>query len=81
MLSDSVLTKIAKSQSTTVQRVILAWLLAKNVVVVPRPGNVEHLTDNYSAQTLKLSPKEIDEIDALDRNKPYALYCEQWNVV
>ncbi|MFO1183770.1 MAG: aldo/keto reductase [Bauldia sp.] len=54
----------AKRHSATAAQIALAWLLARSPVTLPIPGttSLEHLDENWNAQTVHLSPNEIEAI-------------------
>jgi aryl-alcohol dehydrogenase-like predicted oxidoreductase len=61
------LADFARDRGATAAQVALAWLLAKDPGVIPIPGTkrVRYLTENAAAASLRLSPAEVDELDAL----------------
>jgi len=71
VFESQVLRKIADAVDQTVTGVILAWLIKKNIAVIPRSTNPEHIAANayfleqgYADEIL--SPEQIARIDALD---------------
>jgi pyridoxine 4-dehydrogenase len=44
----------------------LAWLLARSPVMLPIPGtaSVEHLEENVAAQSIELTPEEVERLEA-----------------
>ncbi|ELY93185.1 aldo/keto reductase [Natrialba chahannaoensis JCM 10990] len=61
---------IAEAHDTTPEAVCLAWLLAKDgVVMIPKSSSVDHLRANLEAQELNLSLDERERIDAIDRTE------------
>lgn len=64
------LVDIAAKHGATAAQVSLAWLLAKeNVVVVPKSTTEAHIRENYAAQQLALDKDDIARIDAIDRTE------------
>lgn len=65
----SALRASARKYQASSAQIALAWLLARSNVMLPIPGttSIAHLEDNWNAQTIRLSPKEIDEIGKLAR--------------
>jgi diketogulonate reductase-like aldo/keto reductase len=51
--------ELAKAHNCTGEEVILAWLLAKNLIVIPRSSNPKHIDSNYHSLELNLSADEI----------------------
>lgn len=59
------LTEIAKEKAATNAQIALAWLLAQKPWIVPIPGTTKlhRLTENLGGAEVKLSAKDINEID------------------
>lgn len=55
--------QIAKAHDCTAEEVMLAWLMAKNLIVIPRSSNPKHIESNYRALELKLSADEITQLN------------------
>jgi 2,5-diketo-D-gluconate reductase B len=68
VLKDPVVTEIASRRGAGPSQVILAWLLQKGIVVIPKASSSEHLRANLEARDLELTAGEIAQIDALNRN-------------
>jgi aryl-alcohol dehydrogenase-like predicted oxidoreductase len=58
------LREIAERHRATARQVVLAWLLARSLAVLPIPGTgtVAHLEDNVAAVGLRLSAAEVDAL-------------------
>ena len=50
-------------------QVSLAWLLARDVIVMPASSKIERLRSNFAASKLALSDSEMAEIAALERGE------------
>ncbi|MGW1736824.1 aldo/keto reductase [Streptomyces sp. NPDC001999] len=59
------LRRIGENENATPSQVALAWLLAQKPWIVPIPGtrNLKHLHENLGALHVRLSPKDLREID------------------
>jgi 2,5-diketo-D-gluconate reductase B len=66
--ADPVLRRIAARHGATAAMVSLAWLLQNGMIVIPASSRREHMESNFRATSLRLAPKEMAEIDALDQN-------------
>ncbi len=66
------LLEVAKARSDKPAKVALAWLLHKNGVTAPIVGatKMTHLEDAIEAVDLKLTPEEIDKLEAPYRAHP-----------
>lgn len=60
-----ILTEFGRTRGMTAAQVALAWLLAKEPIIVPIPGTTKlaHLNENLMAAEMSLNPKEITEIE------------------
>ena len=63
----SVIGPIAHRHGASEAQIALAWQLQHSAVALPIPGttNVAHLEENLSAQSIRLSPEEVDSITNL----------------
>ena len=66
-LQSAGLTEVAAELETSVQKVALAWLLARspNILVIPGTSSVAHLRDNIEAASLRFAPKQKARLDGL----------------
>jgi aryl-alcohol dehydrogenase-like predicted oxidoreductase len=62
-----VIAPIAKSHNVSAARVALAWILSKSFVtsVIIGAKNLAQLQDNIAAAELKLSPQQLEQLDAV----------------
>jgi pyridoxine 4-dehydrogenase len=63
----AVLAPIAAAHGATAQQVALAWQLQGSPVALPIPGttSLAHLRQNLEAQSIVLSPREMQAIDSI----------------
>jgi diketogulonate reductase-like aldo/keto reductase len=59
------LKKIAAQKEISVHQLLLAWLLQQKVICIPKTGSLIHLKENLAAQTVKLTPEELKQLDQL----------------
>jgi aryl-alcohol dehydrogenase-like predicted oxidoreductase len=59
--------KFAKKRKVTVEALSLAWILARSPCIIPIPGtrSAEHLAVNAAASDIRLTKKDLAEIDKL----------------
>jgi aryl-alcohol dehydrogenase-like predicted oxidoreductase len=59
-----VLNRIAKAHSASSSQIALAWLLQRSPIMLPIPGtsSIEHLEQNVSAASLRLTNGEFEEL-------------------
>lgn len=75
LLGKRALSELAARRGVTPARLALAWLLAREpVMVIPKAGRPEHVRENRAALDLELTPEELAELDRAfpppDRAKP-----------
>jgi len=60
------LAKFGEPRRATPAQVSLAWLMAKKPFIVPIPGTgkADHLRENMGAVQMRLSPSDLDELEA-----------------
>ncbi len=57
---------LAKASSITPAQLALAWLLAKDdVIVIPKCSNVARVEENAAARDIKLTPTQLAELDKI----------------
>jgi diketogulonate reductase-like aldo/keto reductase len=65
LLHQRPLQTIAQARGVTPAQIALAWLLHQdNVIVIPKSSRIEHVEQNRAALDLKLSPEELNALDA-----------------
>jgi len=67
-LSDPRLAEVAKRSSATPAQTMLAWALAKGIVVIPKTTKRERMVENAGALDVRLSERDVEALDALDEN-------------
>ncbi|MDR0136158.1 aldo/keto reductase [Metabacillus idriensis] len=69
LLDDETLTAIAEKHGKSVAQVILRWDLQNEVVTIPKSVKEHRIYDNASIFDFELSPKEMEQIDGLNRDE------------
>ncbi len=64
---DPVLQRIGEKRGAAASQVALAWLLQRDIVVIPASANRDRLLSNFKAADLTLTQADMDEIAGLDR--------------
>jgi diketogulonate reductase-like aldo/keto reductase len=62
--TDPVLTNVGARHGATAAQVALAWLLARDVMVIPKAGTVAHVTENRASANLQLTVDDLQELEA-----------------
>jgi len=74
LLSNEVISSVAKAHSVSSAQVILRWHLQKGVVVIPGSSNPDHIQENTELYHFELTEAEMEQISALDRNEKHDWY-------
>ncbi|MCP1576478.1 2,5-diketo-D-gluconate reductase B [Herbaspirillum rubrisubalbicans] len=72
VMQDATLLEIASRHGVSAAQVALAWSLQQGFAVIPSSTRRENLAANLAAQTLRLSPAEMQAIAGLDRGERLA---------
>jgi aryl-alcohol dehydrogenase-like predicted oxidoreductase len=66
-LEAEALHRVAQRHGATVYQIALAWLLARSpaMLVIPGTSSVEHLEENVAAAEIRLSKKDVKELNNL----------------
>ncbi len=64
VFSDNRLQSLAETAGISVASVVIAWLLQKGLVVIPKATSLKHLQDNLAAEQLELPSGLLEEIDS-----------------
>jgi alcohol dehydrogenase (NADP+) len=67
LLSEPVISQIAAAHAASPAQVLLAWGIATGTAVIPKSVQRERLAANLAAAQLQLTPPELAQIAALDR--------------
>ncbi|OBQ51492.1 aldehyde oxidoreductase [Halodesulfovibrio spirochaetisodalis] len=65
LLTHPVINEIAEEHDATAAQVLLAWLMAIEVAVIPRSSSPERIQENFKATSLALTPLNIATIAEL----------------
>jgi 2,5-diketo-D-gluconate reductase B len=62
-------TAVAEKHDTNAAAVAVAWLRAKDIVVIPKASSRAHLVGNLRAGELELDDEDVARIDAIEREE------------
>lgn len=65
-LSIPLIAQLAEKYEKTPSQVILNWLAAKDMVIIPRSSNPARIAENFAALDFELEPSDIEQIEGLD---------------
>jgi diketogulonate reductase-like aldo/keto reductase len=63
------LSKIAEDHNATIPQIIIAWGLARNVIMIPKSVTPSRIEENFKAKDIILTDEEIETINQLNRGK------------
>jgi diketogulonate reductase-like aldo/keto reductase len=64
LLRDRMLTEVALRHRATTAQIALAWVLRqKDMMVIPKASNLEHVRENRAALDLKLTEQDLAQLD------------------
>ncbi|KAA9005275.1 aldo/keto reductase [Histidinibacterium aquaticum] len=66
---DAVIKSIAGELEATEAQVVLAWLMAKGIIVIPTSSKSERIEANLKATEIQLTSKQMMTMDGLHRNE------------
>ncbi|WP_110687817.1 2,5-didehydrogluconate reductase DkgB [Salinicola aestuarinus] len=72
VMEDATLKRIADAHDATPAQIALAWIVARDIIVIPSSTKAEHQKANLAALDIRLSDEEMREIDGLDRGERVA---------
>jgi diketogulonate reductase-like aldo/keto reductase len=65
MRSNSALESIARSHHASVYQIALAWVISQpRIITIPMSANPQHITENFQAAEIDLSPEEIQQLSS-----------------
>ncbi|KAF9452226.1 reductase AKOR2 [Macrolepiota fuliginosa MF-IS2] len=65
--SDPLINELATKYKVTPNQVILAWHIARDIIILPKSSNAQRQIENITLPTL--DPEDVTEITKLDRNQ------------
>lgn len=74
LLENETIKAIADSHGVSSAQVILRWDLQRGIVVIPGSSNPEHIKENLDLFDFQLTDKEMEDINALDKNEKHDWY-------
>lgn len=60
----ALVTKLAEQYHCTAEQVILAWLMAKGFIVIPRSNNPKHIESNFRSLEVTLTKEDVAALNA-----------------
>lgn len=66
VLNNEVIKKMATRLKITPAQLVLAWLMNRGVIVIPKSVHMERLKENYASQIVELDETDMEQIATLD---------------
>ncbi len=61
---------LAEKYRKTPAQILLRFLTQKDIIVIPRSTNPEHIRENFDLFDFKLTTAEMAQLSALDKKEP-----------
>lgn len=63
------LSKIAEKHQASIPQIIIAWGLARNIIMIPKSVTPSRIEENFKSKDIILTQEEMDTINQLNRGK------------
>lgn len=80
IFSDPAVINIAKKYNKKESQIILRYLIQKNIVVIPRSTNPEHIKENFNVFDFKLDDEDMNTLESLDKKKRVSGWPESMKI-
>ena len=67
VLDNDVIKGIAERLKVTPAQVVLAWLMNRGVIVIPKSVHQDRIKENFASQVVELDESDMEQIAALDK--------------
>lgn len=71
--TDERLIDLSNKYNKTIPQIILKWIVQWGIIALPRSSNINHIKENINIFDFKLSEKEMEIINGLNRNCSYGV--------
>jgi len=68
LLKDPVVTKLAEKYNKSAGHILLKFQAQRGIIVIPKSVSIDRIRSNIQIFDFELAPKDIAELEALDRN-------------
>ena len=72
LLKDKTIAEIAKKYKKTPAQIMLRFMIEKNIIVIPKSTNPEHIKENLEIFDFQLKENDVKTIEKLDQRKQYS---------
>ena len=70
MFQEPAVLSLAEKYRKTPAQVLLRFLTQKDIIVIPRSTNPEHIRENFDLFDFELTADEMAQLSALDKKEP-----------
>ena len=70
MFQEPAVLSLAEKYRKTPAQILLRFLTQKDIIVIPRSTNPEHIRENFDLFDFKLTTDEMAQLSALDKKEP-----------
>lgn len=71
LLEDAAIMSMAEKKKASPAQILISWSIHRGIAVIPKSVNPKRLKENFAAANLKLTPEEMQQIEALNRDRRY----------
>lgn len=71
MYQESAVLSLAEKYKKAPAQILLRFLTQKNIAIIPRSTNPEHIRENFALFDFTLTEEEMAKLSALDRKEPF----------
>ena len=69
--------ELAQKYEVSEAQIIIAWLLSRDLIVIPKATSPKRIEENYRSLEIKLSDEDIEKMNSLDKNE--RMITPSWN--
>ena len=69
LFEDETIKEISKKYKKTTAQIMLKFFIQKEIVVIPRSTNIEHIKENINVFDFKLEENDIKKIEKIDKRQ------------
>ena len=80
LLEDAVIKNIASDHNKTPAQVLLNWAVSRKTIPIPKSTNPQRILENYQIFDFKLTKKEQEDIQKLDRRYRFVNPIKWWGL-
>jgi len=70
MFQEPAVLSLAEKYRKTPAQILLRFLTQKDIIVIPRSTNPEHIRENFDLFDFELTADEMAQLSALDKKEP-----------